>query len=67
MSRIIKMLVDSGYITGVQVYQSMECDYPRVSVIRPEITLKGMEYLSENQIMKRMANTAKEIIVVIKP
>lgn len=64
-SRIIKMLVDNGYVTGIEVWNSFDCDYPRVSVIRPEITLKGLEYLNENSVMKKIANAEKGIVEAI--
>lgn len=64
-SRIIKMLVDNGYVTGIEVWNSFDCDYPRVSAIRPEITLKGLEYLNENSVMKKIANAAKGIVEAI--
>ncbi|MGL4108327.1 YjcQ family protein [Clostridium sp. LP20] len=59
--RIIAILVKEGYITGIDVWNAMDCPYPRVAVIRPEITLKGLEYLNENSIMKKAANLAKGI------
>lgn len=59
--RIMKMLFDSGYISGVSVWVSYDCSYPQVELIRPEITLKGLEYLQENSIMQRMYKTAKGI------
>lgn len=59
--RIIKMLFDSGYITGVNVWESHDCSYPQVELTRPEITLKGLEYLRENSIMQRMYKAAKGI------
>lgn len=43
--RIMKMLFDSGYITEVNVWLSYDCSYPQVELIRPEITLKGLEYI----------------------
>lgn len=60
-ARIIAMLVSEGYISGVEVWNSMDCNYPRVVLIRPEITLKGLEYLNENSLMKKAANLAKGI------
>ena len=59
--RIIKMLFDSGYITGVNVWESYDWSYPQVELTRPEITLKGLEYLRENSIMQRMYKAAKGI------
>jgi hypothetical protein len=60
-SRIMAMLVNEGYISGIEVWKAMECNYPRVVFVRPEITLKGLEYLNENSLMKKAANIAKGI------
>lgn len=59
--RIMKMMVDNGYITGVDVRNTFDCNYPKATLIRPEITLKGLEYLNENSIMKKIANIGKGI------
>lgn len=64
-SRIMKMLADNNYITGIEVWNSFDCNYPKVAAIKPEITLKGLEYLNENSIMKKIANAAKGIVEVI--
>ena len=59
-SRYIEMMVDVGYIKGVRVgtiitgETIVECDNIR-------ITLKGLEYLQENSIMKKIYNAAKGI------
>lgn len=59
-SRYIEMMVDVGYIKGVRVGTNItgetivECDNIR-------ITLKGLEYLQENSIMKKIYNAAKGI------
>lgn len=63
--RIMAMLVDGGYIEGVKIWSSMGSEYPRAFLIRPEITLKGLEYLEENSLMKKAANMAKGIAEVI--
>lgn len=60
-SRIMAMLVHEGYITGVETWNSMSCGYPRVALTRPEVTLKGLEYLEDNSLMKRAADLAKGI------
>nr|DAZ13236.1 MAG TPA: YjcQ protein [Caudoviricetes sp.] len=59
--RIMALLASEGYITGVEVWNSMNCNYPRVCLTRPEITIKGLEYLEENTFMKKAANLAKGI------
>ena len=63
--RIMAILVNEGYISGIETWNSMDCNYPRVAVVRPEITLKGLEYLNENSIMKKAANLAKGISDII--
>lgn len=60
-SRIMVLMVHEGCVTGVEVWNSMSCRYPRVSLVRPEITLKGLEYLEQNGLMKKAANIAKGI------
>lgn len=40
----------------------MDCGYPRVVLTRPELTLKGLEYLEENSLMRNAADLAKEIV-----
>lgn len=59
--RIMKMLADNGYVSGVETWNAMERDYPKVALTRPEITLKGLEYLEENSIMQKLYRAAKGI------
>ena len=63
--RIIAMLVNEGYITGVEVWNSFDCGYPKVALSRPEITIKGLEYLEQNSLMKRAAEMAKGIMEIV--
>ena len=37
----------------------MDCGYPKVALTRPELTLKGLEYLEENSLMRKAADLAK--------
>lgn len=55
-NRIIAMLVAEGYVTGIEVWNSFDCEYPRVCLVRPEITIKGLEYLKEDSFMKKAAD-----------
>ena len=64
-SRLMAMLLNEGYITGVKTWNAMDCAYPRVVLTRPELTLKGLEYLEENGLMKKAANIAKGIIEIV--
>lgn len=60
--KIIIMIVRSGYVEGV-VYDQSLADYgPRIAEpIHPIITLKGLEYLVDNSLMKKAANVVKGI------
>ena len=60
--KIIIMLAKSGYVEGV-IYDQCSSDYsPHIEEpIAPVITLKGLEYLSDNSLMKKAANILKGI------
>ena len=60
--KLMIMLAKSGYVEGV-IFDQCSSDYsPKLEQpIRPVITLKGLEYLSDNTLMKRAANAAKGI------
>ncbi|MCR5704439.1 MAG: YjcQ family protein [Eubacterium sp.] len=60
-NRIMAMMVSDGLIRGVDIRNTFDCDYPKATLIRPEITLKGLEYLEENSLMKKVADAAKGI------
>ena len=60
-SRLMVMLVEEGYIKGIAVIYSMSSSIPRIKMTRPEITLKGLEYLEENSLMKKAERLAKGI------
>ena len=64
-SRIIEMLVQNGYIQGVTVKYSIDGNNAVISSYNPVITLKGLEYLNDNALMKKIANTAKGIKDII--
>lgn len=57
---ILKMLADSGYIEGVNFRFTVDGALSG-GMNRPRITLKGLEYLEENSLMKRAYNVAKGI------
>lgn len=60
--KIMIMLVKSGYIDGV-VYDQCSGEYsPHIEEpVTPVITLKGLEYLNDNSLMKKAANVLKGI------
>ncbi len=62
--KIWEMLCSEGYVVGVSVKYGAQGDV-MVSVSNPRITLKGIEYLHDNSLMKKASNLAKGIIEVI--
>ena len=64
--RIMALLVKNGYIEGVKV---IVCDLSDAPVIKytgcPEITMKGLEYLEDNSMMKKAAHLARGVIEII--
>ena len=62
--RLMAMLANNGYVSGVSVWNSLDCQYPKIELVRPEITLKGLEYLEENSMMKKVSIVAKGVIDV---
>lgn len=61
---IMEMLTAEGYIDGVSLKRTLDGDVV-VSVSNPRITLKGLEYLQENSLMKKAADLAKGIADII--
>lgn len=65
-SRLMAMLLKEGYITGGEAWEPFDVSYTKVKLVRPEITLKGLEYLEENSLMKKAGEMLKEIIHIVK-
>lgn len=61
---ILEMLVREGYIDGVTVKRSAD-GYLEISIAAPRITLKGLEYLEENSMMKKVASAVKGVVEII--
>ncbi len=59
-ARYIEMMDDVGYIKGVKVCRSVTGD-TCIDDCGIRITLKGLEYLQENSMMKRAYRTVKGI------
>lgn len=62
--RYIEMMLDTGYIKGIRVYTDCTDEYC-IDNEGIRITLKGLEYLSENTIMQRMYKVAKGIKEIV--
>lgn len=63
-SRYIEMMADVGYIKGVTIKRDIT-GATRISGRDIRITLKGLEYLQENSMMRKMYNAAKGIKDVV--
>ena len=62
LKRLLIQLVKNGYVEGVQVVGSVGGVIPSVR-IEPNatITLKGLEYLSENSAIAKVASTVNDV------
>ncbi len=58
--RYIEMMADVGYVKGVEITKDIIGD-TNVDVADMRITLKGLEYLQENTIMRKIYNAARGI------
>lgn len=66
LDEIIGMMLENGYIDGVKAKSYVNSRTPIIlSLSRAKITLKGLEYLEENSMMKKAAKIAAGIIDVI--
>lgn len=61
---MMEMLSDEGYIKGFSVQRGIDGSIV-VSSSTPRITLKGLEYLQENSLMKKAAELAKGVADII--
>lgn len=59
-ARYLEMMCDIGYIKGIDIYKDCTGELC-IENGGLRITLKGLEYLSENCIMQRMYKAAKGI------
>lgn len=54
--QLLILLQDDGYIRGLSVIQTLDELKRRLAYpIEPAITLKGLEYLADNSLMKKAA------------
>ena len=58
--RYIEMMVDVGYIKGASISRDILGE-THVNVKDARITLKGLEYLQKNSIMRRLYQAAKGV------
>ena len=63
-SRYLEMMADVGYIKGVSIRRDILGEI-RVDAKEIRITLKGLEYLQENSVMRKIYNAAKGITEIV--
>ena len=63
-SRYLEMMADVGYIKGVSIQRDILGEV-RVDAQNIRITLKGLEYLQENTVMRKIYNAAKGISEIV--
>lgn len=63
-SRYLEMMADVGYIKGVTIKRDILGELC-VDARNVRITLKGLEYLQENSVMRKIYNTAKGITEIV--
>ena len=61
---LMEMLSKEGYIDGFSVQRTVDGSI-LISSSMPRITLKGLEYLQENSLMKKAAELAKGVANII--
>ena len=62
--KYMEMMFDVGYIKGIRIIEADD-GWKRCDCQRIEITLKGLEYLQENGIMRKIYNAAKGIKEIV--
>ena len=63
-SRYFEMMADVGYIKGV-TFRANVLGETVANAKNIRITLKGLEYLQENSIMRKIYNAAKGVVDII--
>lgn len=61
LNRYLEMLQDAGLIKGADLFTDVTGEQHLKNPRKIRITLKGLEYLQENSIMKKMYQTAKGV------
>lgn len=65
--QILILLQKNGYIEGIVSTKTLSDDKAHiVEPIKPTITLRGLEYLSENSLLKKAGNMLKGIVDTVK-
>lgn len=65
LNRYLEMLQDAGLIKGVDLFADVTGEQHLINPRKIRITLKGLEYLQENSIMKRMYQAARGVVDLV--
>jgi hypothetical protein len=57
---LLEMLVNEGYVDGLAIQRAAD-GHVMIRMAYPRVTLKGLEYLQNNALMRTAANAAKGI------
>ena len=58
--QLLIMMQDEGYINGLVITKTLSDTKRHIAEpIQPEITLKGLEYLADNRMMRKAADLLK--------
>lgn len=64
--KLLIQMQKEGYISGISVVQYVNLASPSVDIPNSiSITIKGLEYLAENSLMKKAANLAKGVAEIL--
>ena len=64
--QLLIMIYQNDYISNLVVTRDLATGrYHLTEPISPTITLKGLEYLSENTMMKKVASSVKGVVEVV--
>lgn len=64
--QLLILLQENGYIKGLIIAKDLDRIYGHIAEpIKPQITLKGLEYLAENSFMAKAKNALKMIGEII--
>lgn len=61
---LVAMMTEAGLVSGVNVKRYLDKPGVTVEPMDPRITLKGIQFLEENSMMRRAANAASGIAEV---
>lgn len=62
----MKLLAENEYVSGLCIRQCVDSTEPVIlGIEHMRITLRGLEYLEENSLMKKAARLAKGIADVV--